>query len=264
MGGKSKSTQATTNQQSTANIVNKGDYAGAGDVTIDESTHSIDDSGNTNNSINDSGNTDNSMEFEDSFNTDNSVVTEYEDSFNTDNSVENDGEYSGNNGNITLSDSGAIDAAKDVARYALSNNEFALESAFNFGSDALKENGRVAKSAFELGGDALDEVQTVATSAMDSLRRFGSDAIESVSDQAVGFSDNLESMLGSSQRSNQAVLENAAKSNTDDKALMADLARSTSLAGQDLVAKSSERMTLYMAVALGVGFIAIVMFGRKN
>jgi len=238
MGGKSRSTQATTNQQSTANIVNEGDYAGAGDVTIDESTHSIEDSGNTNSSINDSGN--------------------------TDNSIENDGEYSGNNGNITLSDSGAIDAAKDVARYALSNNEFTLESAFNFGSDALKENGKVAKSAFELGGDALDEVQTVATSAMDNLRRFGSDAIESVSDQAVGFSDNLESMLGSSQRSNQAILENAAKSNTDDKALIADLARSTSLAGQDLVAKSSERMTLYMAVALGVGFIAIVMFGRKN
>jgi len=220
MGGKSRSTQATTNQQSTANIVNEGDYAGAGDVTIDESTHSIEDSGNTNSSINDSGN--------------------------TDNSIENDGEYSGNNGNITLSDSGAIDAAKDVARDALSSNEFALESAFNFGSDAL------------------DEVQTVATSAMDNLRRFGSDAIESVSDQAVGFSDNLESMLSSSQRSNQAILENAAKSNTDDKALIADLARSTSLAGQDLVAKSSERMTLYMAVALGVGFIAIVMFGRKS
>lgn len=220
MGGKSRSTQATTNQQSTNNIVNDGEFAGAGDVTIDESTHSIEDSGNTDSSINltDSGNTDNSItnEYEDSFNTDNSVMTEYDDSFNTDNSIDNGGEYAGNNGTINITDGGAVNAA------------------------------------FEFGGGALDEVQTLA-----------SNAFENATKQADNFSDSVRSMLESGQRSQENLLTQAAKSSSDDRQIIADLARSTSLAGQDIVAESSQKMTLYMAIALGLGFLAIVVM-RSN
>lgn len=241
MGGKSKSTQATTNQQSTNNIVNDGEFAGAGDVSVDESQHIVEDSYNT----------DNSVSLADSFNTDKS--RDYDDSFNTDNSIENDGDYAGNHGTITLSDSGAIDAAKDIAGKALSVNESSLKSAYKF------------------GGDALDEMQTIASSALDSMEAvnddaldFGTRALDSVTEQSSNYSDNVKDMLSTSQRTNQTVLANAAKSNTDDKAIIADLARSTSLAGQDIVAKSSERMTLYMAVALGFGFVAMVLFGREG
>lgn len=309
MGGRSSSKQSTTSKNSNTNIVNDGEFAGAGDVTIDESEHSIEDSYNRDNSVSleDSGNVDNSNayedsfntdesitnEYEDSFNTDNSLTNEYEDSFNTDNSIENDGAYAGNHGTITLSDGGAISAANDIAKYALSNNESALESAFDFGSnalefgrdaldevqtiatssmgnvsafgrDALNENGKITQSAFEFGRHALDNVGEQAIGFSDNLTQFGSAAIDSVSEQAMGFSDNLQMMLESSQQSNQSILENSAKSNSTDKALMAELARSTSLAGQDLVAKSSEKMTMYMALALGVGFIAIIVFGSRE
>ena len=206
MGGKSRSTQATTNQQSTNNIVNDGEFAGAGDVTIDESTHSIEDSGNTDSSIN----------LTDSGNTDNSVTNEYEDSFNTDNSIDNGGEFAGNNGTINITDGGAVNAA------------------------------------FEFGSDALDEVQTLA-----------SNAFENATKQADNFSDSVRSMLESGQRSQENLLTQAAKSSSDDRQIIADLARSTSLAGQDIVAESSQKMTLYMAIALGLGFLAIVVM-RSN
>lgn len=238
MGGKSRSSQATTNQQSTNNIVNDGEFAGAGDVTIDESTHTIEDSGNTDNSITleDSGNTDNSVnnEFEDSFNTDNSVMTEYDDSFNTDNSIDNGGEFAGNNGTINITDGGAI------------------SDAFGFGRSALDANENAVDRAFDFGSDALDEVQTLATKAFDNSTK-----------QADNFSDSVRLMLESGQRSQENLLTQAAKSNSDDRKIIADLARSTSLAGQDIVAESSQKMTLYMAIALGLGFLAIVVM-RSN
>ncbi|WP_435275702.1 hypothetical protein ACMAZF_01320 [Psychrobium sp. nBUS_13] len=210
MGGKSRSKQETTNTSSNTNIVNDGEFAGAGNVTIDESDHRVTDSNNTDNSI------------------------ELEDSFNTDNSIDNGGDYAGNNGTITMTDSGSIKEAFSFGRSALSANENALESAFDFGSDAL------------------DEVQTLAVSAFENSTK-----------QADNFSDNVQSMLENGQRSQENILKNAAKSNSDDRALIADLARSTSLAGQDIVAKSSQKMTLYMAIALGLGFIAIVVM-RSN
>ena len=70
-------------------------------------------------------------------------------------------------------------------------------------------------------------------------------------------------MLESGQRSQENLLTQAAKSSSDDRQIIADLARSTSLAGQDIVAESSQKMTLYMAIALGLGFLAIVVM-RSN
>ena len=152
-----------------------------------------------------------------------------------DNSIENDGDYAGNHGTITLSDSGAIDAAADIASAALSGNENTLNAAFGFGSDAL------------------DEVQTIV-----------SNALENSIEQSESFSDNISSIIESSQSSNANIISNALAANSEDKAVISELAKSTSLAGQDLIAKSSEKMTLYMSVALGLGFIAIIFFGRKK
>ena len=150
MGGKSRSTQATTNQQSTNNIVNDGEFAGAGEIVWDESQ--IVDSNNTDNSVN--------TEIEDSFNTDNSVA--YEDSFNTDNSIENDGDYAGNSGTINFVDAGSIEAARSIAE------------------SALHVNGSVMAAAFDFGSEALDEVQDVAVSAISNMNDFGGDAIDSL------------------------------------------------------------------------------------
>lgn len=238
MGGKSKSSQATTNHQTTQNIVNDGEFAGVeGNISIDESSQSLSYRNEVDNSSEYSSEIDNSIEYEDSRNIDNSVQNDIDNSVQNDidNSIENDGDYAGNYGNITLSDSGAITAASSIANAALSGNEKTLKEAFSF------------------GGDALDEVQTLVINAFKNSK-----------EQSENFSDNVESMLTNSQASNATVLSNALTANTDDKALIADLAKSTSLAGQDLVAKSSERMTLYMSLALGIGFVAIIFFGARN
>lgn len=153
----------------------------------------------------------------------------------SDHSIENDGDYAGNNGTITVTDGGAVDAA------------------FSFGSDALDSNELALREAFGFGSDALDGVQSVAVSAFDNAQQ-----------QSESYSDNIESIISASQSTQQKLITDSAKSNTQDRELIAKLAASTSLAGQDLVAKSSERMTLYMAVALGVGFLAIVIFGRRQ
>jgi len=195
----------------------------------------------------------------------------------TNTNIVNDGEYAGNSGTITLSDSGAIDAASDIATKALDINESVLSQALDsngnvldlafefgsealdfgsealdFGSQALSSNENVLNQALEFGSEALDEVQVIATSAIDNA-----------TEQSTSFADSLSSVTKASLSANQQVLENAAQSNTDDKKLIAELAKSTSLAGQDLIAKSSERMTLYMAVALCFGFVAMIIFGRR-
>lgn len=242
MGGKSSSKQQTTSTSSNTNIVNDGQFAGAGNVTIDESDHSVTDSNNT----------DNSIELKDSFNTDNSV------------SVENRGDYAGNSGNIVLSDSGAIEAAQAIAERSLESVNYANEQSAKTTAAAFSANEKIASGAFSFGEHALDEIQVVATRAIDGVEDFGSNVIDSLSDQSESFSRNLADVTNASLSASERVLSNAAQANSDDKKIIADLARSTSLAGQDIVAKSSERMTMYMAVAVGVGFLAVVIFGSRR
>ena len=47
MGGRSKSRQTTTNAQETTNLVNDGEFAGASNISIDESDRSVNDSNNS-------------------------------------------------------------------------------------------------------------------------------------------------------------------------------------------------------------------------
>lgn len=255
MGGKSKSTKTTSSTQNNTNIVNDGQFAGAGDVVWDESQ--------TDNSVSIENEIDNSLSLDDSFNTDNSV------------SIENDGDYAGNSGNIVLSDSGAIEAAQAIAENSLLASMEANAQAAQTTQAALDANASVTSDAFDFGSQALDEMQVVATSAVDSVEHFGSNAIDSLNemgsatieqltDQSIAFGDNLSSVTDASISANERVLANAAQANSDDKEIIAQLAKSTSLAGQDIVAKSSERMTMYMAIAVGVGFVAMVVFGGKR
>ena len=181
-------------------------------------------------------------EIEDSFNTDNSVA--YEDSFNTDNRIDNDGDYAGNNGTINFVDAGSIDAARSIAM------------------SALDANGGVIEHAFDFGVEALDEVQEVAVSAITNINEFGGNAIDSLTQQSSDFASNLADVSNASINSNQLILDNIAAKSSEDNAVIADLARSTSLAGQDIVAKSSERMVMYIAIAVGIGFIAMTLRGK--
>ena len=264
MGGKSKSSQSTSNHQQTTNVVNDGTYAGAEDVVIDESRTDIDDSYNTDNSVRN--------EFEDSFNTDNSVS--YEDAFNTDNSIENEGDYAGNHGNITFVDAGAIAAAESIAERALKEATASADKAAQTSQAAITANAQVtgdafdayehiADEAFEFGTDALGEVSTVAVSAIEEVRGFGNEAIDSLTDQSADYAEHLDAVTQATITSNQNVLANVTASSTNDKALIAELARNTSLAGQDIVAKSSERMTLYMAGAVALEFVVLLFMGRR-
>jgi hypothetical protein len=277
MGGKSKSSQETTNTQLTTNNVNDGQYAGASGISIDESDTDIDNSVETDIEID----IDNSQEWDIDEDYDYSQDNDVNDSNNTDNSIENDGEFAGNNGTINFIDAGALEAATtiasesiegmvDIADISAETNQAALEANQKITSDAFDFGDR----AFGFGESALDEMQTVATSAMDNVTDFGTEAIDtlalfggealaSVTEQAENFSDNLAGVTRANISSNQNVLENYSKSNTEDKGIIADLARSTSLAGQDIVAKTSEKMTMYMAAAMAIGFIALLFMGRK-
>jgi len=284
MGGSSKSKQETTNEQTSNNYANNGEFAGASNVSFDESDNSIEDSYNTDNSVEDSYNTDNSQEWdietdisietdidnsqdnriEDSFNTDNSQEWEVdnsqewevdssqdnrvEDSNNTDNSIENDGEFSGNNGSIVFSDENALKAAENISGKALS-----------VASDALAANEKIMGKAFDFGESALDEMQTVAVSAMTNTKEFGTSVIEELTEQADSFSDSLAEVTKSNMASNQSALLNISDRSSEDKAIIAELARNTALGGQDIVAKSSEKMVMYMAGALIVGFVAMLV-----
>ena len=111
MGGKSKSSQTTSNLQTTNNIVNDGDYAGVGgNVTHDESSND--------NSV------DNSQEWD--------VSIDNSQAYDIDNSVENNGDFAGITGNVNILDGGAIaDAfnfASDTAGGALRFGEKALNT----------------------------------------------------------------------------------------------------------------------------------------
>ncbi|QUI70521.1 MULTISPECIES: hypothetical protein [unclassified Pseudoalteromonas] len=145
MGGKSKSSQSTSTNQTSTSVVNDGQFAGASNVdasrTDIRNDYDIDNSVRNDFDIDNSvrQDIDNSVEqrWSDSFNTDNSVTNEiqqdidnsvtneydqsqeYSDSFNTDNSVHNNGEFAGNSGVVNILDGGAIDRAFDTADIAI-------------------------------------------------------------------------------------------------------------------------------------------------
>jgi len=274
MGGRSKSSQSTSNQQTTNNIVNDGDYAGVGgNVTHDESS--------TDNSINDSYNTDNSQEWD----------------VEIDNSISNDGDFAGNNGSINVLDGGVIDKAFDFAggvtsdalgfgEKALDSNESVSNAAIDAAkdaakiaaetaADAIRENGRVIDSSLKLADNAINEVGSASKYAIDAVNDNAQNSVDEISDlskktvtEFSEFSLDAVSELSSSlQNTTQTQLNNSAQSvaqlaqsYSEDKSTIAELARNTALQGQDIVANQAGEMVKYMAMALGVVGLAVVAF----
>lgn len=267
MGGKSSSSQSTSNLQTTNNIVNDGDYAGVGgNVTHDESSND--------NSV------DNSQEWE----------------IDIDNSVENDGDFAGNSGNISVLDGGAIkgafDFASDVAGGALNFGEKALdanedvskaaidasnkaaeiaadaarrsaEAAASAAANAIKENGRVVDASLDFAGDAVKQVGNTANTAINEVGDFGRSTISDFSefslDAVTELSDSLRNATQTQLNNSAQTVAQIAQSASEDKAIISELAKNTALQGQDIVAEQAGQMIKYMAIALGVIGIAVAI-----
>ncbi|WP_102796764.1 hypothetical protein [Bowmanella denitrificans] len=227
MGSKSKSQQQTTNQQTTTNHVNDGEFAGASNIVIDESDRSVEDSNNTTLDIRDSNNTDNSQEVEikDSFNTTTEITTDIRQEY--DQSTTNSGEYAGNTGTITITDGGAIDQMGQTSREAL-------------------------KEGFEFGGDVIAE-----------LRKQSEEYAHALEAQFEDFTSSLSANAAMTAQTNASVLQSLNESSTADKQIIADLAKSTALDGQDVVAKTSERMILYVSGAFGLIALVLLIKGGR-
>lgn len=290
MGGRSKSSQSTSNKQVTNNIVNDGDYAGVGgNVTHDESS--------TDNSINDSYNTDYSQEWD--VDIDNSQEWEI------DNSISNDGDFAGNNGNINILDGGAIDAAfdfasdnatlnKELAQGAINANtdlsKVSIESAQKSASDAarlaesvIKEQGKLAGQAFDFSGDAIDTisqnsskwgefisnnsnaaidaVSSTANSAIDNannlskatITQFSEFGLDTLTELSSGLIDATQTQLNNSAQT----LTQISGAASNDKAVIAELAKNTALQGQDIIAEQAGQMVKYVSIA--VGFVGLAL-----
>ena len=153
MGGKSRSSQATTNQQTTSNHVNDGQFAGASNV--DASRTDID------------YRVDNSVDYELKQDIDNSVRNDYDldqDIDNSlhydldqdiDNSVRMDGEMAGNNGVINVLDGGAIETSAQIALAGMDAATDAMRIGGNLGEHALSEMGNTVDEMAGLAGDSL-------------------------------------------------------------------------------------------------------------
>lgn len=254
--------------------------------TDNSQTSEFDESFNTDNSV--VNENDNRVDYDDSFNTDNSVINE------NDNRIVNDGQFAGvsTNGDINVLDSNSLEVAETIALSSLESNAFVVDKAFEFGGDAIEEVSGVAGHAInemndnskfamrevadnsryainsvnDFGQRVIGDLSDVSNNAMQNVTDIGAYAIGELEQSTESFSDNLAATTQAAMATNSQILEQNAANNTQDKAIIAELAKNTSLQGQDIVAKTSEKMTMYMALAVGVlglAFVAMSMRGGK-
>lgn len=283
MGSKSRSSssQSSTSQQFTT--INDGEFAGASDISIDESDHSIEDSYNT------ETNTDIEID------QDNSI----EDSYNTD--IELDGDFNNNTGVINLTDGGIIEEGFEFGKTALEENSDVVARGFHFGEevagDALRLGGQVVGYATEFGAKALRTVEDTFDDATrfgreslnfgrDAFRgatEFGRDAITAIDRQAdrttdaifdltesqtERFADSLEELtLNNADLINGLagnLFSQQAAQSSEQLETVTELARNTALQGQDIVAKSANEQVKYMMFAVaGIAVFGIFLTMRK-
>lgn len=224
MGGKSKSSQKTINQQTTNNIVNDGDYAGVGgNVTHDESV----------------------VNFEE----DNSVIIEND----INNSVENKGQFAGSTGNINILDGGAIEQSFDFGRLAIEeNSKIAQESIGAVRDNAESVVGALVDSQ-ENAFSSYDSITSESMSAINNATNATMDALESVSGE---YASSLTDFATSFTEGMSDVQLDSMSNNKEQLATIAKLAQSTSLQGQDIVAENSTKMIMY--VMGGLAFLALI------
>lgn len=262
MGGRSKSSQKTTHTQTTSNLVNDGTYAGATDVTVTEDSNNstIEDSYNQHLEIEDSFNTSHNTEIDNEI--DNSVNdsnnTDIRDSNNVDNRVDGDVYH----GNVEFTDHGAIKEGADVAKEAI--GELGDVTAA-----ALRENTNVANNAFRFGEKAIDGVSDTAESAISDVTGFGISAIKEftsgIEKASSGYSQAIENINKHQLTQNQETTQGLINSQQENLKVLSEVARNTSLQGQDLVAKSSEKIVLFVVggVSLAVLVAGVVAITSK-
>jgi len=250
MGGKSKSNQSTSNAQHTNNIVNDGDYAGVGgDVTHDESVINFEDDHSTSveNDIDNSVemDIDNSVRLENDI--DNSIENDI------DNSVENDGQFAGSTGNINILDGGAIEQSFDFGKLAIEeNSKIAQESisAVQANADsvvgALVDSQENAFSSYDsITSDSMAAIENATNSTLDAIENVSGEYATSLTDFATSFTEGISDVQVDNMSNNKEQLQT-----------IAELAKSTSLQGQDIVAEQSGQMVLY--VMGGLAFLALI------
>ncbi|MGL1956289.1 MAG: hypothetical protein OCD00_03080 [Colwellia sp.] len=265
MGGKSKSTQTTSNLQTTNNYVNDGDYAGViGGVTHDESEIDFQDDHSVRNDIDNSVRNEYEFDYEDSSDhsvrndidnsirndIDNSVQNDYED--NSDHSVSFDGDYAGA-GTVNILDGGAIEQSFDFATSTVEENSAILRESISAVTknstelvDALVDSQSNAFSSYDkVVGDSFGAINQTTQRTLDTLEKASGDYASNLTDFASDFVEGITDTQVSNSDNNKEQL-----------ATIAELAKNTSLQGQDIVAENSTKMVMYFMGA--VAFIALI------
>jgi len=234
MGGKSSSSQKTSNNQHTNNIVNDGDYAGVGgNVTHDESR----------------------IDFEDdhSFNIENDIDNSVRVENDIDNSVENDGQFAGSSGNITILDGGAIEGAFDFGKEAIKENSKVTSNAIG----AVERNSeKLVKSLVESQDNAFRSYDKVVGESFSAVNNATDKTLEALENVSGEYASNLTDFSNNFAEGISAVQIDNMSNNKEQLATIAELAKSTSLQGQDIVAENSTKMILY--VMGGIAFLALI------
>lgn len=150
--------------------------------------------------------------------------------------------------NMTSTDHGAVKSAGEIAKTALLNNAAAVKEASNLGSKAIEANSETLSKSFDFGKSALATTSTtaqkamaengaVSRSAMDNVRQNGTDAISAVKAMAAQSGENARAAL-----------------------LMSENTASRSQIGNS---GEMSKVAIAVAIALGVGFTAMVIKGAK-
>ncbi|MCG7546956.1 hypothetical protein [Pseudoalteromonas sp. Of7M-16] len=208
MGGKSRSSQNTSTNQTSYSQVNDGQFAGASNVDASRTDIDYEVDNSVRNDIDNSVRNDYDYDYEYDYelnqdidnsvrnDIDNSVRNDYElnqDIDNSvrndiDNSIENDGEYAGNSGVINILDGGAIDASREISLHAIESSEHALSqmndvtnNALNFGEHAIDEVGDIARYLSNEYVGGLATANAVNASEMADVSNHSVDAMESLS-----------------------------------------------------------------------------------
>lgn len=290
MGSKSNasSRQTSTSQQFTH--INDGEFAGASNFSIDESDRSVD--------IDYEQDIDNSID--DSYNTEIDVRNDGDNAGNSgiinilDGGVIEEGFAFGEtaleeNSDIVRS---GFHFGEEVAGDALRLGANVVGDAFRFGDKALQtvedtfdDATRLSRDTFryatdfgrdslDFGRDAFKGATDFGTQAISSLESLASENTEAIARLTERQSEALFSSLEEINDSNSSALlglanglfsRNATQNEAQLEAI-SELARNTSLQGQDIVAKTSAEQVKYIMLAIGfigVGFMFFAFQGKK-
>ena len=165
----------------------------------------------------------------------------------------------------------SLSAMQQANRDALEFGGESLSAMQQANRDALEFGGGSLDSAFDFGGAAIDELSSNSQGAINSISElsqntnelvtgFGGDVIAALAEQNKAgmerFTDELKTVAQTQLSTNSNLLKGVTAQNSKDKEVIASLARSTALQGQDVVAENSAKMVKYFsysAVALALG-----------